>query len=859
MADNMKGVQAGRAFVSLIADDSALVEGLKVAKERIGNFIAGTSQTLKAFGSTLAGYGAGVVKFGTGAAVAIATSLTMLGGGLKALFSRGKNSGGTKNKSQSDQAEIAKSIKESFSHIEFDWVKRTGASIAFSANSSKNAFFVGGKENSSNLPVPYGAGQSPGGGQTAGASMSESLEVSASGYTEEMIRFRQTTAASSKEMGDLGKKTDTNTKKMTPLRLAAMGVGGAIKGVSFIASSLSSVIKGVTRAFGQFFQNAKKWLSELGQKIKDLGDKFASFGKRIVAVSAVALGAAAKATQEFTKSGDELGKMSSRTGASVNFLSEMDFVAKMSGADISQVEGALRSIRDKVMSNSDDIKLLGIDPRALRFQPVEKQFDILANAVNNVSDAQRRATLGTAIFGAELMPMLDKGTKGIADLRNEARQLGSTMDGDQVESATKLADAWRRVMAAFTGVKNAIGNALAPAITDLLKRVTPILTDVSQWIRDNQQLIVTFSKIALGAALFGGALTALGFTGTVIAGIFSGLATIVGVIGTAISGVGAVLGFLLSPIGLVSAAVVGLAGYFLYASGTMGNAIDWLKDQFTDLYSFVGDTFQGIADAIMAGDLSAAFEVAMSAVKLVWLKATNWLLEKWYAVKYGIQDAWANTTYWISEKFVEATAAIHKAWVTLVAGLKAAWSGYNNWWQKTMNGIVGRIMGADQSYIDSMNKADDARHNAEIETISDDLAKQSDDIEAKKTGTLGILKEDHERGQTERTTAHAAALTEMEAAEQAARDKWRTAVDNAAGKRAAFEEARAASKAEKSEIAKAAMPDMGGIPSASGSGRTGGTFSAFEMSGLGSNIPQKQLSMLQEIRDEIRNQPGVVR
>ena len=633
----------------------------------------------------------------------------------------------------------------------------------------------------------------------------------------------------------------------------------AVANKSLKTLTLSTLFSGAGKVVGQFFQNAKNWISGLSQKIKGLSDSFASFGKRIAAVSAVALGAAAKATQEFTKSGDELSKMSSRTGASVNFLSEMDFVAKMSGADISQVEGALQSIRDKVMSNSDDIKLLSIDPRFLRGVSVEKQFDTIVRGLDRIDDAQRRATLGAAIFGAGLIPMLEKGTKGIADLREESRRLGSTMDGDQVESATKLADAWRRVMAAFTGVKNAIGNALAPAITDLLKRVTPILTDVNQWIRDNQQLIVTFSKIALGAALFGGALTALGFTGTVIAGIFSGLATVVGVIGTAISGTASVLGFLLTPIGLVSAAVVGLAGYFLYASGTMGNAMDWLKDQFADLYSFVGDTFQGIADAIMAGDLSAAFEVVMSAVKLVWLKATNWLLDKWYAVKYGIQEVWANTTYWIAEKFVEATAAIQKTWASLVAGLKAMWSGYVNWWQKTMNQTIGKAMGADQAYIDSMNRADDARHNATVNQAASDLASQTREIDARKSGTLAVLKEDHERGQLERGTAHAAALTEMEAAEQAARDKWRTAVDNATGKRAAFEEARAASKAEKTQIAKAAMPDMGSVPAASGSSQAKGTFSAFEVSGLGSNIPEKQLSMLQEIRDEIRNQPGVVR
>jgi len=233
--------------------------------------------------------------------------------------------------------------------------------------------------------------------------------------------------------------------------------------------------------------------------------------------------------------------------------------------------------------------------------------------------------------------------------------------------------------------------------------------------------------------------------GTAIVGfssVLGSIGTLATMAGTAIGLIAGTIGFLLSPIGLVSAAIVGLGGYFLYSTGMMGDAMDWLKDQFGSLFRFAGDTFQGICDAIMAGDLSLAFEVATSALKLVWLKASHWLLDKWYAITMGIQDAWANATTWLAGQFVNATAAISKSWVTLISSLKIAWAGYQNWWQKQMNYIVGKAMGADDATIESMNRADDQRFMGNVLAADSGMEKQLAEIDANKSGALATLQVD---------------------------------------------------------------------------------------------------------------------
>jgi len=598
-------------------------------------------------------------------------------------------------------------------------------------------------------------------------------------------------------------------------------------------SQLINGLKAASKHVEEFAKKASQTLSTVGKGLR-------SFGKYFFGAGMTALGAGFKSALDFAKTGDDLSKMSKRLGTSTEFLSEMGYAAKQSGTDLSQLEKALYTMSKQMGKTGEG--------------GVEDRFDRVARQISSVKNPSVQAAMAVKEFGKAgmaLLPMLQEGSKGMEALRAEARELGISMSGEDADAAVTLSTAWTRLTETFKSAKNMIGAALAPVLTGLMKGITPIIASIGKWIKDNKQVIVTIFGIAFKVAAFGAVLIGAGTAVIFLSSVIGGLGTFLGIATVAFTGVMSVLGFILSPIGLVVAAIVGLGYYFLKSSGMAGKAVGWLKKQFASLFEFASETFQGICDAVMAGDLSLAFEVAMSAVRLVWLKATNWILDKWYLLKFGIQEAWANATYWLADKFVEVTAgfqkamiAIQKAWVTLVGTLKSAWSSYQLWWQKKMNSMIGKAMGADQAYIDSMNKADDAYFTAqsqaaqsEMQTQIAALDNQAKEIDEKKEGTLAILKADKERGQTERATAHAAALTEMEAAEADARGRWKAATKLAAAKRADKE-------AEK-EKEKDARRIFENIPVVA----TSGTFSAFEIGSLGqTDVQQKQLDALEDIK-----------
>jgi hypothetical protein len=74
-------------------------------------------------------------------------------------------------------------------------------------------------------------------------------------------------------------------------------------------------------------ENAKK-------KLHTFGSSVSAIGKKIVGVGAVVGGALTATAAYFTSVGDKFDKMSGRTGASVEWLSQMAFAAQQSGTSI---------------------------------------------------------------------------------------------------------------------------------------------------------------------------------------------------------------------------------------------------------------------------------------------------------------------------------------------------------------------------------------------------------------------------------------------------------------------------------------------------------------------------------------------
>ncbi len=72
-----------------------------------------------------------------------------------------------------------------------------------------------------------------------------------------------------------------------------------------------------------------------------------------------------------------------------------------------------------------------------------------------------------------------------------------------------------------------------------------------------------------------------------------------------------------------------LGAYFIYSSGIAGEAIEYLKGVFETLKADTIKAFGAIANALAAGDITAAANVLWTYLKLQWIKGTTYLKGVW--------------------------------------------------------------------------------------------------------------------------------------------------------------------------------------------------------------------------------------
>src|SRR5579872_4929515 len=106
------------------------------------------------------------------------------------------------------------------------------------------------------------------------------------------------------------------------------------------------------RAFIELFADdgpLQKGLKKAETVVKNWGAKITSMGAKALAVGTAAMAPLAGATKNFATIGAELTDMSRKTGASTESLSTLGYAAKQTGADVSQVAGAMTTVRDKIV------------------------------------------------------------------------------------------------------------------------------------------------------------------------------------------------------------------------------------------------------------------------------------------------------------------------------------------------------------------------------------------------------------------------------------------------------------------------------------------------------------------------------
>ena len=437
---------------------------------------------------------------------------------------------------------------------------------------------------------------------------------------------------------------------------------------------------------------------------------------QVVAITTAFVGTLGAVTLASAQAGDAAAKGAQRAALQAEAYQELGFAADRSGVSIEQLETAMK--RQALVAGQtaqgtgeakDAYKALGISvvgsTGALKSQ--EQLLYETADALAGVTNDTERAALASRIFGesgANLLPLLNQGSAGIEALRLEARELGFVLDEEATRRSEQFIDSLTDLKAIGVGLRNIIGSALIPVVTE-------IAHEVREWYIANKEVIEQKLEVWVGkltafvqsareevariTEVMGGWEKTLGFISKAVGALAAAWAAFRA--GKAIYAIGAAFTALSAPIwtsiGIIAAVVAwfgalylvlediwtfvtggkSVTGEFLESLGldeeTLA-AVNRLLDAARGLAGSLGELLNLVASRIASAlgiDAQTALELfnalLKEAGKLLWDLAGGWIEVLIWGLNgvAGILEGWTKILDGIIAKFDELVALAVKA------------------------------------------------------------------------------------------------------------------------------------------------------------------------------------------------------
>ena len=294
-----------------------------------------------------------------------------------------------------------------------------------------------------------------------------------------------------------------------------------------VKDQLSPVIQKLSKSWKGFkdvlnSDNFKKLNNQFGKfrrSLSNVTSQVQSAASKLALPLTAAAGAVgfslSQMMSKFLSVGDSIDKASIRLGVPVEKLQNLRYAAQMSGGSVEVMDKSLAKFNENIAKaasgNNKDLadlmKKLGISLRDANGN-LRNAADVLpefAEGLKRNKDAGLRARMAIAAFGEEgqaLIPMLEGGAEGLADMEKRAKDLGLAMSETDVKSAANLGDRFTELGMVFDSFGNTLSAKIAPILA-------PIINDLTEFIAKNKEAFS--ARISQAVETFANALKRIDF------------------------------------------------------------------------------------------------------------------------------------------------------------------------------------------------------------------------------------------------------------------------------------------------------------------------------------------------------------
>lgn len=254
------------------------------------------------------------------------------------------------------------------------------------------------------------------------------------------------------------------------------------------------------------FAQALDAIKQIDREVTRASKKMEAFSSNMRTLGAAAgVVLFARAVMKSIDEVEDLGRAVEKTGLSIEKISGLKFAAALEDIDFDTLQQGLLHFNKALDENSKSFARIGVNIKGLS---PEQTLDKTADAFAKMADGSGKSAIAMDLFGksgAQLIPVLNQGTAGLADAARQAEQFGLIIRGPTLEASRKFKDQMDLLEQASKGATLQIATRMLPALTQ-------IATAAAQAAQESGVLTAAF--VALGqagkTAMFGADPNAIG-------------------------------------------------------------------------------------------------------------------------------------------------------------------------------------------------------------------------------------------------------------------------------------------------------------------------------------------------------------
>ena len=554
------------------------------------------------------------------------------------------------------------------------------------------------------------------------------------GYQNTLLNIQASTGATAAELDRL--------KAASMEMSAAMGrgpteVAGAFLELLKAGMSVEQVLGGAGKAAIEFAAVGQMDVAEAAVVMADAMNVFGVDASKAANSISAAADASSTSIELMAQSFAQVSAVAALANQSIDQTSAALAILANNGVKGSDAGTSVKTMLMRLMAPADDavdaLGQLGLSVQSFRnadgkMKPLVDIIGVLNGALGNMDQAAKD-DIFRRIFGQDAIRAAAILTSaGVDGFNAMTGAMGEALPvGEKYKTLMSgLAGAGQQVMSAMQRFAIAVSDAVGPALMSVVTPLLGIVNTLTLFARTNQETVATIMKFGVAAVAVGGALTGLGLSLQVAAFGFSGIGQAIGVVAAPLKAVAGLVSFVgmsflkaiagvlaYSTTSVASAIASGAAwaaanapliilGGLLAAAGAaafyamggfegIGSAIGSGMNQAAadgmvvlgDLANTATTTFNGIYEAISAGDLSGAMDILWAGLYAGWLRGSEALM--------NTVDPWISM---FQNAFTILGAEIYKTWDWLWTRVSGAFNTVGAVIQGAMDNVINGVLAA---------------------------------------------------------------------------------------------------------------------------------------------------------------------